>query len=278
MFPAKLYLTKLKITYIVLLLMVPAFSLLSQGSWYINGSLQMVSGKYIYDVSTSTYTLYGGISYQTPRWYISTDFSAFTQNSELVSRGADMFLPGGRGQDMNGMHSGERGMMESSSTITSGIGDIYIRAEYTVLTEMPSFPSVSLNGLTKIPVTQSQDIYSTGEFDFGIGMSLRKRFGQYAAFADIGYIALGDPDDYAYRDPITYGFGLGRFFHNGQYSVLAYYQGYSTILSEYNPPRLLSLGFNIRSSAVVIFSLNGSFGLSETSPDFGLSGGITVAL
>ncbi len=276
--PELKYSINLKIIYTVLLLLIPSSSVLSQGTWYINGSLQMVSGKYIYDESTSSYTLYGGIRYQTPRWYASADFSAFAQSSELVSRSGDMFLPGNHSQSGNGMHSGSRGMMGNGSTLSGGLGDIFLRGEYTVLTERNSLPSVSLNGMIKIPVAHTHDVYGTGEFDFGMGIALRKRFGQYATFADVGYIALGSPEDYTYRDPVTYGFGAGRFFHNGQYSVLAYYQGYTRILSGFDPPRQVSLGFNIRTSAALTLSITGSYGFSETSPDVGISGGITVAL
>jgi len=272
------FLNKLNIIVASVLLMVPVSSLLSQGNWYINGSLQMVSGKYIYDESTSSYTLYGGIRYQTPRWYASADFSAFAQSSELVSRGGDMFLPGNHSQSGNGMHSGSRRMMANGSTFSGGLGDIFLRGEYTVLTERNSLPSVSLNGMIKIPVAHTSDIYGTGEFDFGMGIALRKQFGQYATFADVGYIALGSPEEYTYRDPVTYGFGAGRFFRNGQYSVLAYYQGYTRILSGFDPPRQVSLGFNIRTSAALTFSITGSYGFSETSPDVGVSGSVSVAL
>ena len=276
--PEKYFMKKIQAIVAAVLLLLPASTLLSQGNWYINGSLQMVSGNYIYDESTSTYTLYGGIRYQTPRWYASADFSAFAQSSELVSRSGDMFLPGNHGQSGNGMHSGSRGMMTNGSTFSGGLGDIFLRGEYTFLTERTPLPSVSLNGMIKIPVAHIHDVYGTGEFDFGMGIALRKRFGQYATFADVGYIALGSPEEYTYRDPVTYGFGAGRFFHNGQYSVLAYYQGYTRILSGFDPPRQLSLGFNIRTNAAMTFSITGSYGFSETSPDVGISGGITVAL
>ncbi len=276
--PEKYFMKKIKAIVAAVLLLLPASTLFSQGNWYINGSLQMVSGKYIYDESTSSYTLYGGIRYQTTRWYASADFSVFAQSSELVSRGGDMFLPGNQGQSGNGMHSGSRGMMTNGSTLSGGLGDIFLRGEYTFLTERNSLPSVSLNGMIKIPVAHTSDIYGTGEFDFGLGIALRKQFGQYALFTDIGYITLGDPEDYTYNDPVTYGFGVGRFFQNGQYSVLAYIQGYSKILSGYDPPRQVSLGFNIRTSTALTFSITGSYGFSETSPDAGVSGGITVAL
>jgi hypothetical protein len=253
-------------------------SAIAQSNWYLNLSGQVTSGTYIYDTSTTSYVFYGGLRYQTARWYASVDFSAFAQNSDLISRGGDMFIPGNHGSGNNGMHSGGRGMMGNGSSFTSGFGDVFFRGEYTIISERTSLPSVSLNGLIKVPVVHTQDIYGTGEFDFGGGISLRKRLGQYAAFADAGYLVLGDPEDFSYRNPVNYGLGLGRFFNDGQYSVLAYYQGYTRILSGFDPPRQLSLGFNIRTSAAMTFSITGSYGFSETSPDVGISGGITVAL
>lgn len=250
----------------------------AQSNWYLNVSGQMTSGKYIYDTSTTSYVLYGGLRYQEARWYASVDFSAFAQNSDLVSRGGDMFLPGNQGMGDNGMHSGGHGMMGGGSSFTSGIGDIFLRGEYTFIGERTSLPSVSLNGLIKVPVAHTQNLYGTGEFDFGGGVSLRKRLGQYAAFADVGYKVLGDSDDFSYRNPFNYGFGLGRFFDGGKYSALLYYQGYTKILSEYDPPQQLSLGLNMGTSTALTLSITGTYGFNETTPDFGLSGGMMVAL
>jgi hypothetical protein len=249
-----------------------------QHNWHLNISGQYTSGTYTYETPTTSYVLYGGLRYQTNRWYASIDFSGFAHNSELVNRSGDMFLPGGHGSGNNGMHPGGHRMTESGTSFTGGFGDIFLRGEYTILSERSSLPSFSINGLIKIPVAHTGDRYGTGEFDLGVGIVLRKRFGQFVTFLDLGYVALGEPDDFTYDNPVSYGIGAGRFFQNGRYSVLAYYRGYSKIIAEYEPPQQLSIGLNIRMSGTTTISATGSYGLTETSPDVGVSVGMNIAL
>ena len=77
-----------------------------------------------------------------------------------------------------------------------------------------------------------------------------------------------------FHNPITFGFGLGKGFEEGLYSVSLYYQRYSKIYPIYNVPNQLSFGFYFNPSGKIYVSLVGSKGFSETTPDYTVSTGL----
>jgi hypothetical protein len=257
-----------------LLLVVPSTAY-SEGNWFVNGSLQFNYGNYIYDTGTSTYYLYGGIRYQSEALSLSANVPVIGQNTDLVSQGGNMLLPGQSNSESMGHGSGHHGnghrMSISISDLIIGIGDIFTYATHRLWKESSLFPGLSFSGQIKFPTASE---FGTGEFDFGAGINLKKKLGDFATFLDLGYLNIGDPDSLHYQNPFTFGVGLGRLFQNGKMSVIVYLQAYTEVLEKYDPPAQGSLGMlyliNDRSS----LSIFGLFGLTNTSPDFGVSIGL----
>lgn len=266
------------------------------GTWSINGGVQYLNGNYIYTTSTSTYYLSGGIRYQSNRWNAGISVPVIAQNNDLISGSGGMFLPSGHNHQggsggMGGGHHGG-GMMGGGRVATDdvasqfqfGMGDVYLSGQYQLLgNESSNFftnrrPSIAISAQIKFPTASETPDYGTGEFDYGMSINLSQRWKNYVGFLDAGYWLLGDTPQINYKDPFTYGIGIGRFFKGGQLSALLYYQGYSTILENYDPPRQGSLGFYYRASDQIIFSVTAMAGFSNTSPDFGLSAGFNLTL
>lgn len=266
------------------------------GTWSINGGAQYLNGKYIYTTSNSTYYLNGGIRYESSHWNVGVSVPAMAQNNDLVSSSASMFLPSGHheGNNEGGLGDGHQGggMMGGGRVVTDnveshfvfGLGDVYLSGQYQLVGKGRSgppqggVPSIAVSAQIKFPTASTEPNYGTGEFDYGITANLSKRWNNYAGFLDVGYWLLGDTPEINYKNPFTYGIGIGRFFQNGQFSALLYYQGYTTILENYDPPRQGSVGFYYRTSDRTIFSATASAGFSDTSPDFGLSLGLNLTL
>ncbi len=261
------------------------------GTWSINGSAQYLNGEYIYTTGTSTYYLSGGVRYQTERWNVGISVPGIAQNNDLVSGSGAMFVPSGHtdqeqgdGGMGNGHHGG--GMMDGNHIVTDhvvshfefGVGDVYLSGQYQLMADRSSGPSVAVSGQIKFPTASKERNYGTGEFDYGMTVNLAKRWKNYAGFLDVGYWLLGDTPEINYKDPFTYGIGMGRFFDNGNFSALLYYRGYSAILENYDPPRQGSLGLYYRTDDQTIFSLTATAGFSDTSPHFGLSVGFNRTL
>jgi hypothetical protein len=273
-------------------LVIPLFLLYSGGqggNWSISGGVQYLKGDYIYTTSTSTFYLTGGIRYQTERWNMGIRVPAIFQDNELLSGSGGMFLPAHRGGSGNGNGTGaghHGGGMHDGRIITDdvdhhyemGLGDLYFSGQYQFITQQNNLLSVAVTGQVKIPTASTSKSFGTGELDYSIILNLSKRFGDYAAFLDTGYWVLGDSPEINYRNAFIYGIGIGRFFNGGEYSVLIYYQGYTTILPDFDPPRQGSLGLYYRIDNQTFFSVSASAGFSDTSPDLGLALGVNRTL
>lgn len=250
-------------------------SFLFAGQWSVNTGFQVLGGKYTSASNTSTFYLSGGLGYRTSRWNVSVNFPIIAQNTTNVTNMGGMFLPNGENQEHGGsshwnMHGNPSDSRLTEHQMRFGLGDIYLYGEFQLLREMPGFPSVNITGQVKFPTASSGNNYGTGKFDYGLGLSLRKLMYPYSLFLDGGYIRIGDPVGITYRDPLVFGLGLGRIFAGGRYSFLIYYQQYSRILAELEPPRQATIAGFLKLADNTMLSASLLIGFSETSPDYGL--------
>lgn len=204
------------------------------------------------------------------------------QNTNLVTSVGGMLIPHGNSQQMmggGGMGGGQMGSsMTSSSSLISGLGDLYASGNYKVFHQKDLFPAMYADLQVKVPTGSTTDNFSTGKFDFGAGVSLRETVESYVGFFDFGYLNIGKTPGLNYTNPFTFGIGIGKFFNDGQYSLLAYYQNYTRIISGYSPPRSLALGLSCKIESSTVLSVIASAGLSQTSPALGFSVGLSHGL
>jgi len=246
---------------------------LAGAQWSVNASMQGTKGNYVFTTITNSYYLYTGLRYRASKWNVSAILPIVAQNNDLVTRTGGMFLPtGGSHHDQNGSVPSHHGSMMSqgmgASNMSMGLGDLYLIGERQLFGDYLSGPVMFTNVQIKFPTANKAMNYGTGEFDFGMGLSLRQKLGSFAGFVDIGYLILGDPAGVTFKDPLTFGAGIGKFLLQEKLSLLLYYQGYSQILAGYAPPRQLSLGGSYRVNPRVTLTGSGLVGLSETAPDF----------
>ncbi len=234
-------------------------------NWSVYTSASFNNGTYIYDQNTSNYYLNTGIRYQTVTWTVSVALPFIVQNSSVYNQGT---VSGSAGNTA----------MQGSESYVGGMGDVYLYSEYRILRNSYTLPFISITGQLKIPTVKKLTLFSSGVFDFGLGLALRKPFGRYNVFADGGYLLLGDPSGINYSNPFSFGFGIGRFFKNGLYSVSVYYKGYTQIIEGIDPPQQISLGLFSHLTDSTIVSLFFGKGFSESSPDYALTGGIEWTL
>jgi len=71
-------------------------------------------------------------------------------------------------------------------SLNSGIGDIFLYGEYRFLHFRGAIPSFYLTAQLKIPTSANLSLFSTGEFDYGIGLAARKLYGTLYLFANAG--------------------------------------------------------------------------------------------
>ena len=152
--------------------------LIRAGTWNFNGYIQYARGKYTTSSNVTGYYFSGGLGYQSGSWYLSASMPYIFQNSNLVSKSGGIIIPSGHmsGDGGNGRHPGSHmtGTVVSTAEkeFRSGFGDIYSYANYQIVSEASSRPSVSLAAQLKIPTAANQ--FGTGKFDYGGSIGLFK--------------------------------------------------------------------------------------------------------
>lgn len=271
------YLQRIRIL-VLLVLLFSHISVYGQNTWSIGTSVQATQGKYIFENSTNTYYLYSNLRYYLDRLNFSVSVPLIAQTNDQITNIGGMFLPAGQMHEdtdnpQGGMMGNSGNMMGNSKKFSSlawGIGDIYLLSSYQMLTEQLNRPALILTAQLKVPTADVEKNYGTGEYDYGVNLTIRKSVSQFIYIFDLGFLVLGDPEGFDYQDPLTFGAGLGTTFYQGQYSILLYYQGYTKIFSELPAPGQWSLGFLYKLNSSLTVSALGAAGVSETSPDFSI--------
>lgn len=279
------------ISFFVLVLIpeVSAQSNLTEGNsrWTLSTSFQVTGGNYFYNESSTLYFLYGGIRYQNRNFSLYGYIPVVAQNRPGFTQSGMMIIPtsresagGGEGSMMNGGNMHGNNSVNQSSMMNSEIslGDFYLYGSYQLFNEINNPIDLYFTPGIKFPTASSSSGIGTQKFDYSISASMRRSIKSFVLLAEVGFIKFGDPDWIDYKDPFTYGIGLGKFISENGNSVLLYFLSYTTILDNYEPPRQLSLGFNFKLSRIMVLSLIGSKGLSNYSPDYSLSAGMNFSL
>lgn len=246
----------------LLIILFSSMNVFGQNGWYVNTSVQLSGGNYIFNSYNRVLSFYGGLRFQGERFGVSISVPVIGSNNN------DSII-----QDTQ-MH-GSNSMM---SSMNYGLGDIYGYLDYRILSEYENDVDLYFNSQIKIPTAASNLNVGTGEFDFGISISLKKTLNTFALFAELGYLNIGDPSTITYKNPFTYGFGIGKFFNYGEYSLFIYYNRYTKIVDEYDAPQQVSFGANYKLNEILILSLITSAGIGNFAPDYTLSSGIRIKL
>ena len=266
------------------------FSSFAQEGWTLSTSLQYAGGNYIYNNANRIFYFYGRVGYQTKKWSFNISVPLVAQNNNGISQIGGMMLPNGNSNNANRSETGGEfgGMMGNGGGISSslshtnyGLGDTYIYSSYFFMDELTSPIAINFNSFVKVPTANTSEGIGTGKLDFGLSVTLKKTLpigkdshNSLVVFGDVGYINIGNPPNAELNNPVSYGFGIGKLFDDSNYSLLLYYQSYSTIIKGYEPPRQLSLGLNYKINSQLNFSLIGSAGLSKVTSAFSFLTGL----
>jgi len=245
------------------------------------GSLQFTTGNYIFTERTSSLYFYNGVSVTHKAFRFSVSIPVIQQSTPWISYGGAGMIPSGGTQnsDVGGRKGrGRAAIVDTTSFDQVGLGDPLFHADFEVLRESKVFPSIRFMADVKLPVAEVDRGFGTGEWDYSGGLSLAKAVGGSFVFADMAYWILGDLPDLELQNPVAYSIAAGRLFAAGKIGLLASLSGYTRILEDIDPPVQIGLGINYRLDSKR--SLNGSaaFGVTESTPDFSISVGWSIAI
>ncbi|MCG2588835.1 hypothetical protein [Rhodohalobacter sulfatireducens] len=267
-----------------------------------HGNVQYATGSYFFDESTSSFSASNGLGYVGDKFSVSFSVPFIVQNSPWISYSAAGQLPTGGPQhgglaDSTGRRPGKGGkngngsknqygsgsystpilvaeseevpitLPDTTSYTQSSFGDPNIYASLKLYSSGSGSSNIQLNSGFKIPFADPNNGFGTGEWDYGVGISLSQRFGKFFMYTNFMRWWLGNMPDLELKDPLTYSAGLTRTFGQGKWFINSTFSGYTEIIKDYDPPMNLSFGVGLFASNRI--SLNSTFtlGLSESSAD-----------
>ncbi len=281
---------RIKILISFILMIVLSSVMYGQSKWSLNANFQYASGNYLSSERLNSYYIYGGIRYEADNFSLALSVPFIASNGQNVSQFGQIYMPnrmggssgtsgmGGNGTHGSGGHMGNQNFVTTTSSENTGIGDLYLYANYDLLDQFNSIAGLGFGSFIKFPTASTNNGFGTGNFDFGLSATLRKSFNSYLVYATGGYIFLGSPDSVNFINPFTLNIGVGKVFGNGNFSVLLNYSLYSKVLDLYQLPQELSLGINIKGNNKITYMLIGSAGLSNSTPDYVFSAGLRYNL
>lgn len=278
----------------LLLLAAPSLASVRAQDVSYSGSLQYATGSYIFSERTHSVYLSNGLHLSTERVDLSASVPVIFQSTPWVSYTTVGGVPSGgpqqgavRGRRHEDNRRGSDGHNRSDVTVPDtasynqvGVGDPSGRIDVEVIQEGQTRPGLGLIGTAKAPLADVDRGFGTGAWDAGLGVSLSKRLGTWFLFGEAVYWWMGDMDDLALQNSVSYAVSLGRAFRQGQLGLLLSLSGYTAeIVEDVDPPLRGSVGVNY-SFGGGQYSLNSSasFGLTESTPDASISLGWRVRL
>lgn len=259
--------------------------------WWITSMGQTTEGDYIFESKSKSNYLSLGLMGRGERWALSVNVpylyqknGSYTQVNEVVVPGEDM-----EQNDHGGMHGGNNNqdpipdeIILVEETIKPnpeyGLSDIYLFGNFKMIGKTRTPSGIFLNTQVKIPVANFEKGLGSGEYDYGLSLSFKKSLNTFNIFSDIGYLVLGDTEEFEFINPLTWGVGVGKSMNNGKFYTLLYYKQYTKIIKDYESPRQLSVGINYRISPRMFLSVGLIKGFSNTSPNRGLTGGVQIKI
>jgi len=245
------------------------------------GSLQFSTGDYIFTERTGSFYLFSGLGVSAGPLDVSANIPLIVQSTPWVSYSGTGMIPSG-GKQYSEVGQRKRGKrIALPDTIESediGLGDPLLRLDVELLKAGKTIPSVRLAAQVKAPLTDVDQGFGTGEWDYGGGLSIAKTLAGNFVFVEATYWFLGDLPELELKDPITYSFGLGRPLANSKFSALASFSGSTEILDDVDPPAQVGIALTYQLDSRRSLSGSLMFGVRESSPDFSVVFGWRIGL
>ena len=233
--------------------------------WKVSSSVNYETGTY----GTKKWTDSVYIPFTLKRYYAYADLSVTVPYLRQSSRGLITRVGG------SPVRVGRNTASASSDTPASGLGDILVRGSLAVKKEGPRSFDLALVGNLKLPTANERKGLGTGEMDEGAGFALAKKVTpRWTLLADGYFTIIGDPPGIDYSNELALDIGFYRSVGANLW-LTGLYETRSAIVSGNADPRDISGRLEYSSPGGNRYSCGLLFGLSEGSPDIGLSVGLS---
>ncbi len=157
----------------------------------------------------------------------------------------------------------------------SGAGDLIGSVGYRIVDRTATGLQMVVSGRFKVPTAAAARGLGTGRADVAVAGSARKQSASGWLYGEVGYLHVGDPLNTDLRDALLWGVGAGRRLSDRLF-LLASGSGNSSIVPGFAAPVEVGLGVGLRLGDRTSVSLVPSVGLTDASPDYGLTVGLST--
>ena len=170
--------------------------------------------------------------------------------------------------------SGRQATVAGGSS-AAGLGDILVRGGYALKEEGPRSFDLSLAWSLKLPTANRNKGLGTGEMDEGLGLEFAKKVSPgWTLLADAYYTIIGDPVGADYDNQTAFDIGFYRPVARDLW-LTALYETRSALVAGNADPRDVSCTLDYKSSDGNHYLGGLLLGLSDGSPDIGLTIGLS---
>jgi hypothetical protein len=161
-----------------------------------------------------------------------------------------------------------------STTSACGMGDIVVRGRYYLIDERAWMPTVAIRAHVKTPTADAERGLGTGRPDEGIGVEVSRALGRgFIAMLDGGYTFIGRPTGVEYNNNWWYDVGVGQNIGGDAMNLSVFFSEYRAIVPGFANARDVLVALNIKGASGWRIQLSGEKGLSDGSPDHGVTFG-----
>lgn len=227
--------------------------------WKLTSSVTYETGKFGTDTRTETVYVPFTLKRTFERWNLAVTIPYIHQET-----GPDVTAIEGRPFRIRRTSAG-------GVTTNSGLGDVVLKGGYDLLEEQDQPFNLSAVGKIKFPTADDDEGLGTGEFDEGLGLEASKRLDdRWTLFADVYYTFIGDPSGVNLDDEFAFDVGFGYAFSK-TLSANVFYEYRTAISDGTSAPQDLFLGLEQKLSEAAKLFGGVSLGLSDGSPDVGVT-------
>lgn len=153
-----------------------------------------------------------------------------------------------------------------------GTGDINISTKYRLLEEVERLPAIAVSLNVKTETGNEDKSLGTGEIDYGLTGIFTKEIGEFTFHSNLGYTFVGGDAD----DTLSYGFAL-EYSLRENLNLVGEVVGETAFDGDFNDNPCSGLfGLNYGLNEMVVFDFGVGFEISEASPDYTITTGITL--
>ena len=168
------------------------------------------------------------------------------------------------------------GFIDSSeSSDVDGIGDVKIIAKHHLLDETDNHPALAWSFTLKTKTGNEDKGLGSGEIDYILnGICTKEIFG-FIAHLNLGYTFVGEPEGEDLDDVFSYSLALG-YPINKALNIVGEILGETTFDGDFNDNPCSGLaGLNYDFNEMVSYDFGVGFKISEASPDYTVTTGLT---